>query len=119
MGGHHWIALGASLTTSVIILGRRILVLNKFRWPPLPIYYIVLPMSLLSGVTFWITLHAIQRSLWLQLVAGFTSTFLGWASMVLIVNEDLTFPSKQQLASLAFYILQETSITIQARLILS
>lgn len=119
MGGHHWVALGASLTTSVIIVGRRILILNKFRWPPRPIYYIILPVSLLGGATFWMTLHAIQRALWLQLVAGFTSTILGWASMVLIVNGDLTYPSSQQLVSLAFYVLQETSITIQARLILS
>ena len=113
-----WALLLSTITSSVIFL-RRIFVLNRFRRPVPCIFYAAYALSIVSGVTFWATINTVQQEVWEQLVLGITSTVLSWIVLVLIVNEDLCYPTTQQLWSLLFYIITELSITIQVRLIVN
>lgn len=116
---NQWGAFGLSVFTSSIIFLRRLFVLNKFRRPIPIVFYLAYFLSLVSGVSFWATLNAVEQQVWEQLTLGITSTTLSWLVLVLIVNEDLCFPTRQQRWSLVFYLLTELSITMQVRLILS
>ncbi len=113
-----WALLLSTITSSVIFL-RRIFVLNRFRRPVPCIFYAAYALSIVSGVTFWATINTVQQEFWEQLVLGITSTILSWIVLVLIVNEDLCYPTTQQLWSLLFYLITELSLTIQVRLIVN
>ena len=68
---------------------------------------------------FWASLNSVYRRLWEQLALGITSTSLSWVVLVVIVNEDLCYPTRQQWYSLVFYLVTELSITLQVRFVLS
>ena len=93
--------------------------MNRFRRPIPHVFYVAYGLSLVSGVSFWATLNAVQQELWEQLTLGITSTTLSWVVLILIVNEDLCYPTRQQYWSLLFYLLTELSITMQVRLIVN
>ena len=76
-------------------------------------------LSLVSGVCFWATLNSVQSTMWEQITLGAISTTLSWCVLVLIVNEELCFPTRQQWYSFIFYLVTELSITLQVRLVLS
>ena len=116
---NQWGAFLLSLITASIIFLRRIFVMNRFRRPIPHVFYVAYGLSLVSGVSFWATLNAVQQELWEQLTLGITSTTLSWVVLILIVNEDLCYPTRQQYWSLLFYLLTELSITMQVRLIVN
>lgn len=111
-------AIVLSLVTSTIIFLRRMFALNRVRWPLPGVYVFAYALSLLSGVSFWITLNSIERSLPEQLWFQTTSTLLAWLVLVLIVNETVMYPTRQQWFSLLFYLLTELSIAFQVRLVI-
>jgi hypothetical protein len=114
-----WGALGLSLVTSSVIFARRVLVLKKFTWPLKVYHYATYVISITSGVVFWATLNALRHTIAIQLVLGVTSTVLAWVVFVLLVNESLQYPSRQQWVSLAFHIITEATLLFQVRLVLT
>ena len=117
--GSQWGAIFLSLFTASIIFLRRIFVMNRFRLPIPRVYYVSFGLSLVSGLTFWATLNSVYQELWEQITFGIISTTLSWVVLVLIVNEDVCFPTRQQWYSYLFYVLTELSITLQVRLVLN
>lgn len=113
-----WGALGLTLITSTILFLRRTLVLEKFVWKFRAYHYVTWGISLASGILFWATLNALQSTIWLQLMFGVTSTTLSWLVYVLLTNEDLMYPSRQQWISLGFYVITEAMLLLQVRLVL-
>lgn len=114
---HQWIALALTVVTTSAIFARRVLVLQKYCAPPKPYHYITYAISILSGLVFWTSLNMLSMSVVVQLLFGVTSTTLSWVVLVLLVNERLKFPSRQQWMSLVFYVLTEASFLIQVRLL--
>lgn len=112
-------ALLLSIVSSLIIYARRILVLNKFVLPPTPVQGVGAIISILSGMMFWLSLNAVDRELWLQLLSGGWSTVLAWVVYTMLVNERLRLPTTQQWISLAFYAVTEVCLLFQVRLVLS
>ena len=112
-------ALGISAVTSTIIFVRRVLVLNRWCFPPSSLQFGTWLLSLLSGALFWVSIQSVQGDLRLQIASGITSTAISWGVLVLLVNEDMRVPTPQQAVSLVFYVLTEASILIQARLLLN
>ena len=82
------------------------------------VYFFAYFLSLLSGVSFWITLNSIERTIVEQLWFQTNSTLLAWLVLVLIVNENVMYPTRQQWLSLFFYLLTELSIAFQVRLVI-
>ena len=113
-----WGALGLSLLTYSVIFVRRVLVLERFMWPLQFYHYATYSINITSGILFWATLNALSSPIPVQLVLGATSTILSWVVLVLLVNECLMYPSRQQMASLLFYIITEATILFQVRLVL-
>ena len=116
--GNQWGAILLSLFTASIIFLKRIFVMNRFRRPVPNVFYMGYGLSLVSGLSFWATLNSVYQELWEQLIFGLISTTLSWVVLVLIVNEDLCFPTRQQWYSFVFYFITELSITLQVRLVL-
>ena len=110
-------ALGITLVTSTVMFMRRVLVLNALAWPPPPVQYVIWVISLCSGLLFWVTLNSLRSSLGLQLSTGILATILAWITYVLLINERLQYPSRQQQVSLLFHVLTEALILIQVRLV--
>lgn len=63
------------------------------------------------------SLNLVTGSIPLNIFTGALSMLLSWSTMVLLVNDTLCFPTRQQWTSLVFYGLVEASIIVQARLI--
>ena len=112
-------ALALSLFTSSLIFIRSTLVLNKYICPPKRFHILAYVFALMSGLMFWVTVNAVNEPIEIQLLSGFTASTLTWVVYVLLVNEKLTYPSKQQLVSWLFHIITEASILLQVRLILN
>ena len=113
-----WGALGLTLLTSTIIFARRVLVLNRLACPPRGLQPVAYGVSLVSGLLFWATLNATKGDeVGVQLLLGLQSTTLAWLVLVLLVNERLRFPTRQQWLGLVFYLVTETSILFQVRLV--
>lgn len=110
-------ALGITLVTSTVMFMRRVLVLNAFVWPPTPVQYVTWGISLCSGLLFWVTLNSLRSSLEVQLSTGILSTVLAWITYVLLVNERLRYPTRQQQVSLFFHIITEALVLLQVRLV--
>jgi hypothetical protein len=113
-----WGALGLTVVTSTIIFFRRILVLDKYKCPLRRVHFAAYGVSLVSGLLFWASLNAITSSISEQFLFGITSTTLAWLVYVLMVNERLMYPSRQQWVSLLFHIITEGSLLFQVRLVL-
>jgi CHASE2 domain-containing sensor protein len=96
---------------------RRVLVLNAFVWPPPVVQYVTWGISVCSGLLFWVTLNSLRSPLEVQLATGILSTILAWITYVLLVNERLQYPSRQQQVSLFFHIMTEALILLQVRLV--
>lgn len=111
-----WGALALSCVMSSAIYARRVLVLNRFRFPPLPIHVLAYTISLLAGVMWWVTLNSLHHAVWLQIVSGVSTSVLAWLVLVLLVNESLAFPTRQQWRSLVVYILTDSVFLAQLRL---
>ena len=114
-----WVALGLSQLTALVIFGKRILVLNRWKMPPSQLQISALLVSLLSGALYWVSLNSVNSQIWIQVPIGIWSTVMSWAVYVVLVNDDFYLPSKQQLASLVFYLITETLIILQTRLLFS
>lgn len=112
-------ALILTEVSSTVIFFRRVLLLNKFTWPPTRSQIAVYGISLLSGCLFWMSLNAVNEPIWLQVTSGGYSTLLAWLVYVVLVNERLMFPTMQQWISLAFYVVTEVCLLFQVRLVLS
>lgn len=110
-------ALGITLITSTVMLMRRVLVLNAFVWPPPLVQYVTWGISVCSGLLFWVTLNSLRSPLEVQLFTGILSTVLAWITYVLLVNQRLQYPSRQQQVSLVFHIMTEALILLQVRLV--
>ena len=110
-------ALAITIVTSTVMFMRRVLVLNAFAWPPTPVQYVTWGISLCSGVMFWVTLNSLRSSIALQLATGILSTILAWITYVLLINEQLRYPTRQQQISLFFHIVTESLILLQVRLV--
>ena len=117
--GTQWTAIFLSLFTASVIFLRRIFVLNRFRRPIPRVFGAAYLLSLVSGLCFWASLNSVYRRLWEQLALGITSTSLSWVVLVVIVNEGLCYPTRQQWYSLVFFLVTELSITLQVRFVLS
>ena len=115
---NQWGAIFLSLFTASIVFLRRIFVMNRFRRPVPGVFYMAYGLSLVSGLAFWATLNSVYQELWEQLIFGLISSTLSWVVLVLIVNEDLCFPTRQQWYSYLFYFITELSITLQVRFVL-
>ena len=113
-----WAAVGISLVTSTIVFLRRVLMLNQFKRKVASLDAVAYMLQLESGVLFWITLHAIQDELYLQILAGGSTTFVSWCSFILLINRNFCLPTRQQWASLFFFLCTELAVSMQARLIL-
>lgn len=114
-----WAALGLGQFTSAVMFVRRILAMNRFRWPPTRVHLISYIVSVFSGLMFWTTLNALTMPLGTQLLFGATYTTLSWLVVCLVVNERLQYPTVQQWVSLVFYLITETSILLQVRFIIT
>ena len=110
-------ALGITLITSTVMLMRRVLVLIAFVWPPPLVQYVTWGISVCSGLLFWVTLNSLRSPLEVQLFTGILSTVLAWITYVLLVNQRLQYPSRQQQVSLVFHIMTEALILLQVRLV--
>ena len=110
-------ALGITLVTSTVMFMRRVLVLNAFVWPPPLVQYVTWGISVCSGLLFWVTLNSLRSSLEVQLATGILSTILAWITYVLLVNQRLQYPSRQQQVSLFFHVMTEALILLQVRLV--
>lgn len=110
-------ALGITFITSTLMFMRRILVLNAFVWPPKPVQYVTWGISVCSGLLFWVTLNSLRSSVGVQLATGILSTILAWITYVLLVNERLEYPTRQQRVSLVFHIVTEALVLLQVRLV--
>lgn len=97
---------------------RGLLVLNKYKCPPQYFHYIAFTFALLSGSLFWVTVNATRKDLIVQLMSGFVATTSTWVVYVVLVNEHLVYPSRQQSLSWFFHLITETCILLQVRLIL-
>jgi hypothetical protein len=117
--GIQWVAVLLSLFTASVIFLRRIFVLNRFRRAVPRVFGAAYLLSLVSGLCFWASLNSVYRTMWEQLALGVASTGLSWVVLVVIVNEDLCYPTRQQWYSLLFYLVTELSITLQVRFVLS
>ena len=113
-----WIALLISFLSSSVIFIRRCLVLNKWEHICTPMNGVVWFISITSGVLFWVTLNALRSPIIIQIVTGVLSTILAWLVYVLLVNERLMYPSKQQWMSLLFHVLTEALVLLQVRLVI-
>lgn len=116
---NQWIALGMSELAMLFIFSRRVLVFNRFCWPPLLSQVAALFGSFTSGAMFWVSLLAVRRSAFEQIASGALGITVHWAVLVLVVNNAFCFPSHQQWTSLLFYFLTEGLFMVQTRLILS
>ena len=113
-----WSALGLGVVTSTAVFLRRLTLLNKFVWPPTRTHLFAYAVTLMAGFLFWATLNTIERTLGQQLLYSLTTTVLGWAPLVVIVNGQLQYPTRQQLLSLLFFVVTETTVAVQLRLVL-
>lgn len=114
-----WAALGLGQFTSAVMFARRILAMNRFRWPPTHVHLVAYIVSVFTGLMFWTTLNALTLALAEQMLFGATYTTLSWLVVCLVVNERLQFPTRQQWLSYVFYLITETSILLQVRFIVS
>lgn len=110
-------ALGITLVTSTVMFMRRVLVLNAFVWPPPTVQYVTWGISVCSGLLFWVTLNSLRSPLEVQLASGILSTILAWITYVLLVNQRLQYPSRQQQVSLFFHVITEALILLQVRMV--
>lgn len=113
-----WGAIGLSFATSSVIFMRRVLVLKKFTWPLRAYHYVGYSISLASGILFWATLNALTSPVPIQLGLGVTSTTLAWVVFVLLANERLMYPNRQQWVSLVFHVITEALLLFQVRIVL-
>ena len=111
-------ALILTFVTSTLVFARRVLVLNRFAWPPTSLQWTCYGITLSSGALFWVTLNNLTKDVVQQFVFGLVSTVLGWCVLTLLVNKRVKYPSRQQRMSLFFYALTEASILLQVRLVL-
>lgn len=112
-------AVALTLVTSTLIFARRVLVLNAFVWPPRPMQYATWVLSLFSGLMFWVSLNALRASVQVQIATGILSTVLAWITYVLLVNDALRFPTRQQRVSLLFHVVTEVLVLVQVRLVVA
>lgn len=112
-----WGALALSFVTSTVIFLRKMLVLNRYAKTQSSYAFVAWFLSLVSGILFWITINSLQSLVTIQIATGVLSTTLAWVVLVLLVNESLQYPTRQQWVSLAFYALTEGVTLIQVRLI--
>lgn len=110
-------AVALTLLTSTLIFARRVLVLNAFVWPPRPMQYATWALSLFSGLMFWVSLNALRASVQVQIATGILSTVLAWITYVLLVNDALRYPTRQQRVSLLFHVITEALVLVQVRLV--
>ena len=103
-------AIALGVLTSTLIFSRRVLILNAFAWPPRPMQYATWMLSLLSGVMFWVSLNALRAAFVVQIATGILSTVLAWITFVLLVNDSLRYPTRQQAVSLVFYVVTEAIV---------
>lgn len=116
---NQWAAIAITLVTSTVIFMRRVLVLNAFAWPPKPVQYVTWGISVCSGLLFWVTLNSLYSSIQVQLATGLLSTILAWITYVLLINERLFLPTRQQRVSLFFHVVTEALVLIQVRLVVT
>ena len=108
-----------AIINSSLIFIRRVFVINKFRFPLISTQIVSIFLTLMSGVTFWISINSLRGNIWLQVISGFISTILSWSSMIYLVNDEyVQLPTRQQLVSLLFYILTDLSVLMQARIVI-
>ena len=111
------ISLALSFLNSALIFTRRIFVLNKYDKKLSKLQFITFFLSILNGFLFWISLNSFKKSLVYQITTNITATIISWTVMIFLVNDECKVPTRQQFVALLFYILTDTSIMIQTRLL--
>lgn len=110
-------ALALSFVTSTVLFVRRCLVLNRCERIFSLLGCIAWIISLTSSLLFWLTLNALNANIFIQLSTGVLSTILAWLVYVLLINERLRYPTRQQWASLVFHVATEALMLLQVRLV--
>lgn len=113
-------SLGLEAFVSTVIFLQKLFVLEKkkFCLPP-PHIYIAYAVTLSAGLVFWVSLVAVTGDVLTQLSFGFTYSVMSWTSLVVVVNEKLMFPSRNQVYALGFRLLTNLGYQLQLRLVLN
>ena len=106
-------ALLLNLSVAVLSWIRRHYMLNKRIFPLRPFSRQALVMLLASGITWWISIDAIETNVALQICAGLVATVFTWFAKCIIVNERYYPIEPVQYAALPFQFFTEVLRQIQ------
>ena len=99
-----------------MVFGRQLFALNYASRHPTRLQVSAFGISVLSGTLYWISLNTVRGGLALQLSSTLLASTTSWSVLVLLVNQTLQLPTRQQWMSLGFYLFTDLSYLTQMRL---